>query len=568
MIVDMSEAPAGIETDFAVGTQIKSPVPPLNKELVDPRSISKNNDQEGRNALTVAVGQVRKEKEKAKTEIFQKQGEIQERRGSVLFKLKQILNITDKKALEMQIQLLEAQARQDELPDPKEMIEAYYEKAAETPLTNQEKRDLLKPEALKELSIDEYIALWKRLNPYFLSHVTRQGFRDHNAMFYHSAGLQKFHNGFVDVTKDEKQLRPPLALGGLKNRDEVSVKMFLSEWVLQAENEDESKKRFDNLLHWSLASAPTYPDKTAVHFATQLVANDYYGGERDNEVFFVFPSDVLASQHNFTFNGWEKDFTHPQSETKWNDVFMWPNTLEDPGITIDAGVVFLPEKTQVDSNTGSKYASEIKTVDGKEKRVMIENTELKNKFTEWAKGLNEESPIIKMAHEYTKSRNNYDQYTFKTGFDNLCRQELQKVGFSQDSSADLISDLGRNLIYWNKDSSAESLQTLIDGSGAKYKRAENTIQAKDYWEKFFSENPDLKPKHVVYYDDDPTSAIYRFQQENGIGSADTSKTEGQLLGFDDHHVTDVANNPRANRGHQELVNLGNKIIEEHYGNKI
>ena len=436
-------------------------------------------------------------KEEIKTGIVQTESELEARQGNILVKLKQKLSISDKKTMELQEQLLEANTKKDQLPDPKKMIEAYYEKVAETPLTNQEKRDLLKPEVLKELSIDEYIALWKRLNPHFLSHVTRQGFRDHNAMLYHSAGLQEFHNGFLNVVNDEKQLRPPLALGGFKNRDEVSVKVFLSEWVLQAENEEEAKKRFNNLLHWTLASAPAYPDKTAVHFAAQVVANDYYGGENDNEVFFTFPSDVLASQHSFSFNGWGKDFTHPQSERKWNDVFIWPNSLKDPGITIDAGIVFLPEKTQVDPNTGSKYASEIKTVEGKEKRVMVENTELKNKFTEWAKGLNEESPIIKMAHECTKNRNNYDQYIFEVSFDDLCRQELQKVGFSQDSSADLLSDLERDLIYWNKDSSVERLQALIDGSGAKYKRAENTIPAKNYWEDFFSKNPNLKHTEAV-----------------------------------------------------------------------
>ena len=560
----MSEAPNGVGTDYAVAVQAEPSVTQIKKDLIDPRTISKNTDQEGRDKLASEI----KETRVLRDEIKKTETNLGERQDTTLVKIKNKLHIPDKQTIELQAQLLEQRTRQDELPNPREMIDAYYEKVAETPLSNQEKRDLLKPEVLSQLSTDEYIALWKRLNPYFLSHVTRHGFRDHNAMFYHSAGLQEFHNGFVNVVKDEKQLRPPMALGGLKNRDEVSVKMFLSGWVLQAENEDKAKERFDNLLHFSLASAPTYPDKTAVHFATQLVANDYYGGEKYNEVFFVFPSDVLASQHNFTFNGWEKDFTHPQSETKWNDVFMWPNSLEDPGITIDAGVVFLPEKTQVDPNTGSKYASEIKTVDGKEKRVMIENTDLKGKFIEWSKGLNEESPVIKMAYEYrTGGRGQYENEIFKSNFNDLCLQELQKVGFDRDSSANLILDLERDLIYWDKDTGTERFEALIDGSGAKYKRAENTISAKDYWGKFFSENPDLKPKHVIYYSENPTNAIYRFQQENGIGSADTSKTEGQLLGFDDHHVVDVANDPRSNQGHQELIDLGVKIIKEHYALK-
>ena len=105
-------------------------------------------------------------------------------------------------------------------------------------------------------------------------------------------------------------------------------------------------------------------------------------------------------------------------------------------------------------------------------------------------------------------------------------------------------------------------------SNAKYKRSETTIASNEYWEKYFAEHPEQRPKHIVYYNGDPTNAIYRFQQENHIGSANTSKVDGQLLGFDDNHVVDMANDPRSNIGHQELVNLGNKIIREHYQNKI
>ncbi|MBU2524565.1 hypothetical protein KKG71_05225 [Patescibacteria group bacterium] len=548
----MSESPAPIEIQ-----QVK-------KDLIDPRTISKNNDQEGRDKLASEI----RESRTLRDEIKKTEVKLDERQETILVKIKDKLNIPDKQKIELEEQLLEQRTKQDGLPDPKKMIEAYYEKTSETPLTNQEKRDLLKPEVLAQLSTDEYVALWKRLNPHFLTHVTRQGFRDHNAMFYHSAGLQEFHDGLLNIVKDEKQLRPPLALGGLKARDEVSVKMFLSEWALQAENEEEATKRFDSQLHWSLASAPTYPDKTAVHFAAQLAADDYYGGEKQNEAFFVFPSDVIASQHNFAFNGWEKDFTHPQSETKWNDVFIWPNSQENPGISIDAGVAFLPEKVQVDPNTGSKYASEVKSIDGVDKKVMIEDVGLKNKFNEWAKELNDESEVIKFARAYYNERSYDAQKYMGETFDRMCLEEIVKLGFDTDSARMILPSLTQSIMYWNKDVPEGKFQEIIDGSSAKYKKAENTIPAKEYWEDYFSKNPDLKPKHIIYYDGDPTNAVYKFQQENNIGSADTSKVDGQLLAFDDHHITDMTNDPRANIGHQELVNLGNRIIKEHYQNKV
>ncbi len=563
----MSEAPITTQSD-AVVLQPETSIQQTKKDLFDPRTVSKKNDQAGRDNLASELREKRQERDELHRDMDTTQTELDERRSDLIVKLKTKLNIPDKKTQELEATKLEQKAKDESLPDTRKMVEAYYEKVAETPLTNQEKRDLLKPEVLSQLSTDEYIALWKRLNPHFLTHVTRQGFRDHNAMFYHSGGMQEYHNGFVGVVQDEKMLRPPLALGGLKNRDETSVKMFLSEWALQADNEEEAKRRFDASIHWSLASAPTYPDKTAVHFATQLVANDYYGGEKDNEIMFVFPSDTLASQHDFTFNGWEKDFTRPQSETKWNDVFMWPNTLEDPGITIDAGVVFLPENTQVDPNTGSKYASEIRQIDGVEKRVMIENTGLKTKFIEWTGGLTLESPIVQIARNYYNERDYYKQQAMGEDLNRYALQELQKIGFSTDASSALVQDLTRDLIYWNPEGNTERFQNMIDNSGARFVRAENTIPAKEYWEKYFTEHPDLKPKHIIYYNGNPTNAIYRFQRENGVGRADTSKTEGQLLGFDDHHVVDVANDPRANQGHGELVAMGNRIIEEHYKNRI
>jgi len=292
------------------------------------------------------------------------------------------------------------------------------------------------------------------------------------------------------------------------------------------------------------------------------------GGEKQNEAFFVFPSDVIASQHNFAFNGWEKDFTHPQSETKWNDVFIWPNSQENPGISIDAGVAFLPENVQVDPNTGSKYTSETKNVDGVDKKVMVEDTELKNKFNEWAKGLNDESEVIKFAQAYYNERSYDRQISMGETFDRMCTEEMTKLGFDYDSVKMILPALTQSIMFWNKDISKGKFQEIIDGSSAKYKKAENTVPAKEYWEDYFSKNPGLKPKHIIYYDGDPTNAVYKFQQENGIGQADTSKVDGQLLGFDDHYVTDMTNDPRANVGHQELVDLGKKIITDHYRNKV
>lgn len=441
-----AEKPAG-EPTAETAKVVTQTIEQIKRTLLDPHAISQKYDIGSRQTVEAEISEVRTraatvgegiagktetlgQKEQRARELDALKAEkvlaLEQRLETVAARLKKLFRVKDKSATELQSEIgtlevemgeLTTQAlairneleklaqEQRELPDPEKILEAYYAKMETMPLSNEEKRELLRPEVLAELSTEEYIALWRRLNPHFLSHVTRQGFRDHNAMIYHSAGLQEFHDGLTSVLRDQKLLRPPMAVrDGSLARDEASIRKFLEDWALQAEDEKEAKKRLNAQLNHSLATAPNYPDKTAVHFAAQIVADGYYGGESNNEVFFLYPSDVIASQHDYAFNGAEKDFTKPQSETKWNDVFVWPSTLDNPGIPVDAGVVFLPENTPVDPQTGSKYASEVKTIDGEEKRVMVEDEKLIAAFVEWAENLTDASPVIQAYKKYDERR--------------------------------------------------------------------------------------------------------------------------------------------------------------------
>lgn len=297
------------------------------KDLISPRAISKRRDQEGRDEIAREVLETRASKQTTEKAISDKEHKLKEveeqevtqfqareqkaeklsqRVKSLFVRLKATIGISDQKAARLQDELntLETQVlalisetlglkeelevlreNQAKIPDAKRLVKDYYEEKKDTPLSNEEKRQVLKPEFLASLSTEEYIALWRRLNPYFLSHVTRQGFRDHNAMMYHQGGLKEFHNGFINITGDHRMLRPPLSIMGLRNRDEASIGAFLGDWVLTAETGLEAKDRFYRFLNESIASAPKYPDIISVHFATQLVANRFYGGETGNEVF-------------------------------------------------------------------------------------------------------------------------------------------------------------------------------------------------------------------------------------------------------------------------------------------
>ena len=583
------------------------------RNLIDRRAISKKHDPAGRETTAATVLSVKDKiiairktiagKETVLLQKEQKSAELDSRKTekvltldkqleTIIVRFKKALRIKDEKTAELQVEIITieneldqlatqaGQIRQElegltqeqaKLPDPKKLLDAYYEKMETVPLSNEEKRELLTPEVLSSLSMEEYTALWRRLNPHFLSHVTRQGFRDHYGMMSHSGGREVFHDGLVGVLADKKMLRPPMAISnGLLARDEDSIRTYLEGWVLQAENKDDADERLFASLNNSLAAAPNYPDKTAVHFAAQTVLDGFYGGEKNTEVFFLYPSDFLASQHDFTFNGSEKDFTQPQSDDTWNDVFVWPPTVNDPGISIDAGVVFLPTNAPVDAATGSKYDSKIVTVEKGEKKEMVEDEKFVNQFIQWAASLTEGAPLLASFKEHYR---NTSEPNKKRQFYDVLRNELAVLGFCGEAVADLSSTIAKRLYMVGRlqlDQSTdleEEMRELIRQSGANWKRAENTISSKEYWETYFTQHPEQRPKHVVYYDGDPTGAVYKWQQENNIGRADVSKTEGKLLGFDDRQVTDMKHDPRAYKGYDEMVAMGKKIIAEHYDRK-
>lgn len=597
----------------------KLPIEEIKRRLLDPRSISKKHNRVGRLELVDDVNRWRREDELVSGEIEKskdilseieqqadvlglaqvgKVSELEQRMEEILVRFKNLFGIKDKmvgmlgvdihalkkeidmlvaEANEVRIKIEQLQHQQSEIPKTAELLRAYYEKMMAVPLTNEEKRELLKPEVLAELSTEEYIALWRRLNPHFLSHVTRQGFRDHNAMIYHSAGMQEFHNGLVSVLEDGKIIRPPIAVrNGLRSRDESMVRNFLEDWVLKADDEEGAKERLSAQLNHTVATAPKYPDKTAVHFAAQIVVDDSYGGERNNEAFFIYPSDVLASQHDFAFNGFEKTLVRPQSEAKWNDILIWPNSLDNVGIAVDSGFVFLPENTLVDPETGSRYASEIRIVGGEEKRAMIEDEEHISAFVLWAESLSDESPAIRALKEYNEKRSG--SWTDRQNREKACfevfRNEIVKLGFSEDAAMNIVYSLFSSIdgIYQYQengqlgfgDSKKDAAIKKLRSANANWKMAENTITSRGYWERFFSKYPERKPKHLIFYDGDPTIAVYKFQQENGIGRADVSDTEGELLGFEDKHVLDMEKDPRANVGYDALVETSHRIIEEQY----
>ena len=405
---------------------------------------------------------------------------------------------------EQREQLWQQKQQQD-----KEKEQQLREKQAEAiekgPLTPEQKKEELTFDKLSKLSTDEYLTLWLRLNPYYVSHVTRQGIRDHTCGT-HLDGVGEWHNGLTEVLKDKK-IVPPLAIlmGTKGNIDKENVASYLSEYGKYIGNPRE-KSKILQAINEKMA------DKGSIHFMCQDVGDDQYGAEENNECFFIFPTDVIASQCQFAPEGVTNfmkglERLNDSADNVFNNLYVYPPTNNDElgSIPIDAGLVFLPKSTIVDPNTGSKYKTKtITNIDGTTKQVVAEQ-----------------------AFEKTP-----DGYPFKNNY-------LVKDG----------------------------------------------VTAQEYYEKYFTEHPEQKPAHIIYYDGKPDRAVEELLMKKGIsyqypidgkeGPGDTSVKQGEYLGFEDnksksqdgevHQPFHDKHNP-LERFIERFNSLAQEIIEEESNN--
>lgn len=500
-------------------------------------------------------------------------------------------------------ELIEARRHLDSLPDPDRAIERFSDEMLRTPLSVEERKELMRPEVLSALSLEEYVQVWRRINPYFVSHVTRQGIRDHTAMIYHSAGMHAYHDGFESILRNGDELRPPRVVhDSLDPTCRDSIERFLtSKGVFDEPTMTAAQELFDRHIHETLASAPKYPDSGAIHFAAQTVLDDYYGGESNNEIFAIYPADLIASQYCFGFNGWSADFTRPQTEDKWNDVFVWDQERVQIAIPLDAGIVFLPRSTMVDPVTGSRYALSEQEESGKTQYVPARHQDFDKRFAEWCEEIPKEGElaqaILKLnslrvqksierdPHEFGILKNQIEET--EDSFKQVVRATLQQL----QTPADIAEHMYENLLKLAEGMTYNNW--LCDGvrSGEKrfcidefYRRsfdylrpASNPIPAMQYWESRFDREPEIRPRHIVYYDGTPREAVARFLTSNGISSRESARDTGNygqdspsqedlLLGFGANHVTDIENDPRANRGLEELTRIGHELIAERFTN--
>ena len=240
---------------------------------------------------------------------------------------------------------------------------------------------------LKEVSLEDYIILLQRFPSNMVTHVTRQGIRDHTGHMFHSAGEGDYSRGFMEILEDGR-LKSPLGVYLSQENKKQAIENFLYL------NLYESKEQAIESLNYKLdpermSDAGSYSDSNAIHFATEEVADCYYGSEKFNEVFFCFPAALIASQYYYNGNILNGGGGY------WNDVWVWTN--ENRGIDLNCGLVFIPKNAKVDKQTGSRYE-----LDENQNPIVDDNNVaiLKNIINIDNSDINE---IIKEFEEYNRS---------------------------------------------------------------------------------------------------------------------------------------------------------------------
>lgn len=419
-------------------------------------------------------------------------------------------------------------------------------------------RSLFCESHLSSLDIAGYIDLIRTHPTHFLTHVTRQGVRDHTGSF-HGVGLGEFHHGFENLLGNKKlqsrfsiickrdgaeaavndllefnyKLKPSIILKNLGEyqkvadiSDQARASISVNDGTLAISDTEETDRRMtaineyaekivDSILSSSKDAqngAGTAADMLAVHMAFEDVADGQYGGETGNEIFVVVPAMHVAADHQYNefhqFTGYSE---------MWNDVWVWPK--QDEGLNIDAGIVFIPKNTAVDPKSGSRYQMGI---EGKP-QIHDDYVEL---LTHGIFDLlqREEWERLYFLGSYPKNDGNDNE-----------RQNLRKKLHENASRAPGWSDklnpiLNDEEFIWNmingihlhnKFGESEKVTNVASKFLMRYKLyyvpAEQPISSQEYWEQYFVAHPDRRPSKIVYYEgDSPVQAMNDFRELNSI----------------------------------------------------
>ena len=462
---------------------------------------------------------------------------------------------------------LESEETPPALQEAKAMLGNFYkgqkEKWANSEYTKEDITKYFSEENLASLSLEDYTLLLKRFPREMVAHVTRQGIRDHIGMIYHSAGEGEYVDGFMKMVEDGR-LRSPLGVYLVEGEKEQAVAKFLH--LDSFKSKEEALNHLATLTEARQGEAGSYADRMAVHFATEEVADTYYGSEKGNEIFVAYPSAYIASQYYFSGQ------LNEGGGGYWNDQWVWAN--EERGMDLNAGLVFIPEEAKVDKKTGSRYELD-------ESRNPVKNSEYQTAFRRVVDSADFHNFANQVMEITGKLNQHWDEPNLLPKNRELLeklepfRQRLeQEFGITDRRLQHAILDyhklfsldIQKKSQEEGKEDSFHSVDSVIEGAmkqeGILFSEAKDTTSSKEFWEAHFAENPTKRPSKIIYYKGaDPTSALWQWRKEHGIGK----KAGDKDVGFSERHVERSA--PQAIAGLDRFKALSEKVIEDYFTQK-
>jgi hypothetical protein len=427
------------------------------------------------------------------------------------------------------------------------------EKWAESEYTKEDISKYFTEEQLSSLSLEDYALLLRRFPNEMVTHVTRQGIRDHVGHAFHTAGEGEYHTGFMNIV-DSGSLRSALSIAMTEEEKKEKIERLVIN--KDHDTKKEALERLDRVTDPDRQyenGIGSYGDRAAVHVAAENVADAFYGAEKGNEIFIAYPSVFIASQYRF-----RGDLTQG-GDNDYNDQWVWAN--EERGININAGLIFIPADAEVDKKTGSRYE-----IDENNNPIVNKNYQLlfrklidSREFVEFAQKAME---VVDMPPTPEKLQPFRDK--LKTDY-GIADPRLQDVVLNYQNLHSLQTAKGRRT---ESSTGSESIDSLIDqdlkDGGILYQETKNRINSKDFWENYFKEHPEKKPTKIVYYKgDDPTKALMDWKSVNRINK----KGPKFNLGFSENEVA-PGNDLDLLGQIDRFKSIGTQVIEDYFESKM
>ncbi|MDP3970432.1 MAG: hypothetical protein Q8P90_01905 [bacterium] len=329
-------------------------------------------------------------------------------------------------------------------------------------------------------------------------------------------------------------------------------------------NRAEAEHRIDLFLNSSDVAphSTEFADTKAVHVAIDTVADIHYGGERGNEIFFLYPVAFVAANYQIDTqrlvvpDKFTPDDVHISSQ--FNDYWLMQRESMKGELPIDASIVFLPGEAQVDSKTGSRYQIDedgkpVSNIDQMKKMLELVRSEefaiiadvFKDQLNELQDLRLKKRRLIQEANEIDRIGSRYEAekkreqakevgHHIGTIIDSMdpARKLIISRGITDPRFLKIIEEGGRLepeglrelLSYAHNDYQFNDsdpirrmkIEDTFRKMGLQFKLAENTISSQQCWEAYFKKTG-KRPSKVIYYEQEtPNEAFREFRVRAGL----------------------------------------------------